>query len=209
MESVCGDGAPHAGTVVEERVRSVLRFFAGAKSTHKDADRRGPGGDRKAPWLLRHRQANFIRLLQKNTPEILRDFRVMGQGPNKTTCIRRFPKGDRKALWSPVRAKPHLAQRHSPKGKSHIQTIPQALGLGVMGQGPMALAGVLGAAPPIGVRGKAPLKGQGPMALAGVLGAAPPTGIPKGKALWRGCRGRRPCRGVGQSPTKGVQGRSP
>jgi len=39
---------------------------------------------------------------------------VMGQGPNKTTCIRRFPKGDRKALWSPVRAKPCLAQKIVP-----------------------------------------------------------------------------------------------
>jgi len=39
------------------------------------------------------------------------------QGPNKTTCIRRFPKGDRKALWSPVRAKPHLAQKPCLYGK--------------------------------------------------------------------------------------------
>ena len=89
---------------------------------------------------------------------------------------RRFPKGDRKALWSPVRAKPYLGQKTVPnlirylfhclpqqpggfpiapwtpsespplllvqtinKGKSPIQTIPQALGLGVMGQGPIRL----------------------------------------------------------------------
>ena len=39
---------------------------------------------------------------------------------------RRFPKGDRKALWSPVRAKPRLAQKQTFKGKTHIQTIPQA-----------------------------------------------------------------------------------
>ena len=32
----------------------------------------------------------------------------MGQGPNKTTCIRRFPKGDRKALWRGVGQSPTL-----------------------------------------------------------------------------------------------------
>ena len=52
-------------------------------------------------------------LLNKNPPSPS-GLGVMGQGPNKTTCIRRFPKGDRKALWSPVRAKPHLAQKIVP-----------------------------------------------------------------------------------------------
>ena len=38
---------------------------------------------------------------------------------------------DRKALWSPVRAKPHFAQQSNMKGKTYIKTIPQALqGLG-------------------------------------------------------------------------------
>jgi len=100
----------------------------------------------------------------------------MGQGSNKTTCIRRFPKGDRKALWSPVRAKPHLVQKHTIKGKTHTQTIPQALlglGDGSRANGPCG-----------GVGGRAPdwdSKGQSP--LVGVVGAMPPP---------RGVGGRAP-----------------
>jgi len=37
MESVCGDGAPHAGTVVPDRVRGLFRFFAG--TTRELSDR--------------------------------------------------------------------------------------------------------------------------------------------------------------------------
>ena len=59
--------------------------------------------------------------------------------------------------------------------------------------------------------------GQGPMALAGVSGAAPPIGSPEGKALWwgagqrpaEGSRANGPCGGVGAEPPTGVQGQSP
>jgi len=74
-----------------------------------------PGGFPIAPWtpsespplllvLTINKEESYIQII----PQAL-GLRVMGQGPNKTTCIRRFPKGDRKALWSPARAKPHLA----------------------------------------------------------------------------------------------------
>jgi len=35
-------------------------FFVPAKTTYKDADRRGPGGDRKAPWFIRQRDVAGI-----------------------------------------------------------------------------------------------------------------------------------------------------
>jgi len=51
--------------------------------------------------------------------------------------------------------------------------------------------------------------GQGSKTLAGVLGAAPPTGIPKGKALWKGCRGGAPAGVWGEAPQAGVQRAQP
>ena len=41
--------------LVEETV-----FFVPVKTTHKDADRMGPGGDRKAPWFIRQRDVAGI-----------------------------------------------------------------------------------------------------------------------------------------------------
>jgi len=99
---------------------------------------------------------------------------VMGQGPNKTTCIRRLPKGDRKALWSPVRAKPSpRTKAHYERKNLHTNNPPSPSGLGVMGQGPMALAGCRGGAP-AGVWGRAPHRGcRGQRPRPGSRGSAP------------------------------------
>jgi len=123
---------------------------------------------------------------------------VMGQGPNKTTCIRRFPKGDRKALWSPVRAKPHLAQKISSKGKTYIKTIPQARqGLGKWVKGQWPLRGCWGQRPRPGCRGGAP---------AGVQGQRPRLGVQRAKPSGR-VWGGAPHRGVGDEVPD--QGRGP
>jgi len=171
-----------------------------AQNSCRGADRRGPGEtncpvgsrrrrvseakrrrtDRKAPWLLRKKQAKSIRLPQnKNTPEILQDFRVMGQGPMALAgCRGRAPAGVR--------------------GKAPL-----------MGQGPMALAGSRGSAPGGGGGGKAPTwvsKGQSP--LAGVSGTESPTGV-WGKAPHQGPGAEPLVVTVSSSPWRRWPGRIP
>jgi len=76
--------------------------------------------------------------------------------------------------------------------KNLLIKIPQALGLGVMGQGSKTLAGVSGAAPPIGVQGQSPCRGAGQSPASRVQRAQPFGGGDGGNAPIKGCRGRSP-----------------
>ena len=82
-------------------------FFVPAKTTYKDADRRGPGGDRKAPWLLWGKRATGIGL-ETDNPLSKAGFRPHGR-----------PKGFPIAPWTPSDASSLICPwtRHpKPKG---------------------------------------------------------------------------------------------
>jgi len=142
-----------------------------------------PGGFPVAPWTPSesHPWEVVLAGTTKIVPSINRLIPLHPKG------ARRFPKGDRKALWSPVRAKPYLAQRHSLKGKSHIQTIPQARqGLGKWVKGQWPLRGCRGQGPRPGSRGRAPGGFPKGKALWWGAGQSPASRSPEGAALWRG-----------------------
>jgi len=76
MESVCGDGAPHAGTIVEERVRELFRLFAG--TTRRLSDR--PLDPFGVPSVVACPNNKQRRILHTNNPPSPSGLGVMGQG---------------------------------------------------------------------------------------------------------------------------------
>jgi len=126
---------------------------------------------------------------------------------------RRFPKGDRKALWSPMRAKPSPWIKDYPFLIRYLlHVFPTATrGLSDRPLDPFGVPSVV--ACPSNKQEKIPLTknspspsglgvmGQGAMPLAGCRGGAP-AGSPEGKALWWGCRGQSPRLGCGAKPRK-------
>ena len=91
-------------------------FFLGAAGG-QEGPRRGPGGERKAPWSPPQR-----RKLLKNRKKKVISFPCLSQeiscGPHplQQGGPRRFPKGDRKALWSPPQRRNPLRNKKRKKG---------------------------------------------------------------------------------------------
>jgi len=137
MESVCGDGAPHAGTIVEERVRELFRLFAG--TTRRLSDR--PLDPFGVPSVVACPNNKQRRILHTNNPpspwawgdgsrvedpcgvQGRRPCRGVGQSPTKG-----MPKG--KALWRGAGAEPLLGAAPptgGPGGATPWSPLPHAL----------------------------------------------------------------------------------
>ena len=98
-------------------------FFWHGRGGGKEGPRRGPGGERKAPWSPPQR-----RKLLKNRKKKVISFPCLSQeiscGPHplQQGGPRRFPKGDRKALWSPPQRRNPLRNKKERKALSLATT---------------------------------------------------------------------------------------
>jgi len=141
MESVCGDGAPHAGTVEEERVRSVLRFVAEAKSIHKGQPEGVQGAIGKPPGCTGKDKTDAQDISKKEHPGNPSGFPgngsrvedpcgVQGRSPCRgvgQSPASRSPEGN--ALWRGPGAEPLLGcgatprQRAKPFGHGRVTAV--------------------------------------------------------------------------------------